>query len=221
MSFGKLASVWPFMAFHYLSGHGRHALALSAQMRFASNSLYHTIAKKVKHKSRLGSFPIGRRLRGCFPYTTPPTESFLLCRFFGVARTTLLCCVGILVNGSFLHLPFDCKIQNWGWTILHLAGQVCSQLIDYAQSHWHKSTNLSVCWSLNLLSFESQCDWQESAANRQLEWKYMRMTSLHRRRSHPVAARKGIWFICATSARDGRTFPSPNLRPNIILQHPS
>ena len=98
----------------------------------------------------------------------------------------LLCCVGILLNGCFLHLLFDCKIQNWGRTILHLAGQVWSQLVDYVQSHWHKSTNLSVCSlqpqllrqlevrftrapgtrlgglemsrSLNLLSFESQCD---------------------------------------------------------------
>ena len=65
LSIGKLASVWP-MAFHCVSG---HALSLSARMRFAANSLYHTkshtISRSVKHKNGLGSFPIGRR-RGMF-----------------------------------------------------------------------------------------------------------------------------------------------------------
>ena len=69
LSIGKLASVWP-MAFHCVSG---HALSLSARMRFAANSLYHTkshtISRSVKHKNGLDSFPIGRRLRECFPYT--------------------------------------------------------------------------------------------------------------------------------------------------------
>ena len=89
--------------------------------------------------------PNWKEAEGMFSLHNPSHRVFSTMSFFGVARTTLLCCVGILVNGSFLHLQFDCKIQNWGWTILHLAGQVCSQLIDYVQSHWHKSTNLSVC----------------------------------------------------------------------------
>ena len=45
-----------------------------------------------------------------------------------------------LLSVSFLHRPFDCEIQNWGRTILHLAGQVCGQLVNYVQSHWLRST---------------------------------------------------------------------------------
>ena len=78
-------------------------------------------------------------------FSTMSSTCVVLLQHFCVARTMLLCCVGILLNGCFLHLLFDCKIQNWGRTILHLAGQVWSQLVGYVQSHWHKSTNLSVC----------------------------------------------------------------------------
>ena len=194
MSIGKLASVWP-MAFHCVSG---HALSLSARMRFAANSLYHTkshtISRSVKHKNGLDSFPIGRRLRECFPYTLVDNmRSSHSCNNFAWQEQ---CCnvVWDFAEWEFpapaIWYPFDCKIKNWGRTILHLAGQVCGQLVDYVQSHWHKSTNLSVCTrlqpqllrqlevrftrapgtrlgglemsrSLNLLSFESQCDKKE------------------------------------------------------------
>ena len=135
------------MAFHYLSGHCRHALALSAQMWFASNSLYHTIAKKVKHKSGLGSFPIGRRLSGCFPYTTPPTESFLLCRFSAWQEQRCYVMWGFLLNGSFLHLAFDCKIQNWGRTWLdHFAlGRASVQPTNRLCAVTLAQINKSVC----------------------------------------------------------------------------
>ena len=172
----------------------------------------------------------------------------VLLQHFCVARTMLLCCVGILLNGCFLHLLFDCKIQNWGRTILHLAGQVWSQLVDYVQSHWHKSTNLSVCSlqpqllrqlevrftraagtrlrglemsrSLNLLSVESP--WlTRKRCKSPVGMQSIRMTSSHKYRYHPIAARKRIWFFFATSARAGRTFRSRNMHPKIIpLRHP-
>ena len=166
-------------------------------MRFASNSLYHTkshtISRSVKHKNGLGSIPNRKEAEGMFSlHPGGQHESFLQCRQqFCVARTMLLCCVGILLNGCFLHLPFDirliAKFRIGVGPFCTWQGKCASQLVDYVQSHWHKSTNLSVCTrlqpqllrqlevrftrapgtrlgglemsrSLNLLSFESQCD---------------------------------------------------------------
>ena len=156
LSILKLASVSP-VAFHYLSRHCRYALALSAQMRFESNSLYHTkshtMAKKVKHKNGLDSLPIRRRLRGCLPYTTLPTESFYMVVNMCTSLATLPRGKNNLAScQDFAEWEFPAPAVWLFWlqnsklgSDKHLAGQVCSQLVNYVQSHWLKSTNLSVC----------------------------------------------------------------------------
>ena len=85
-----------------------------------------------------------------------------------------------------------CDSWRWGFHVLQARG-----LVDW------KCPEVSTCFRLSRNVTRKRC---KSPAG----MKYIRMTSLHRRRSHPVAARKGIWFICATSARDARAFRSQN-----------
>ena len=238
LSIGKLASVWP-MAFHCVSG---HALALSARMRFASNSLYHTkshtIAKKVKHKNGLDSFPIGRRLRECFPYTLVVNmRSSLATILRGKNSVAMLC-------GDFAEWVFPAPavwLQNSKLGLDHFAlGRASVQPTNRLCAVTLAQINKSVCLQTSPATIAATVGGEVYTCSRHAAsrignvqksqfafvwitmWltrkrckspagmKYIRMTSLHRRRSHPVAARKGIWFIFATSAQAGRAFRSQN-----------
>ena len=104
-------------------------------------SLSHQKSYHRKYKSVLDPFPIGRRLRGCVPYTTPPTESFLQCRqhacfsckLFCAARTLLASCYvvsGCCWVGVSCTLPFDCNSEG----VDHLSNKAWHITVQHDQS---------------------------------------------------------------------------------------
>ena len=220
MSFGKLASVWPLWPFIISPGmagmlcHWAHKCGLQQTLFITPSQRKWNTKAALAHSQLEGGW-------GDVFLTQPLPPSLFYYVVFrrGKNNIAMLC-------GDFGEWEFPAPavwLQNSKLGLDHFAlGRASVQPTNRLCAVTLAQINKSVCLLKSQLAFVWITMWlTRKPCKSPAGMKYIRMTSLHRRRSHPVAARKGIWFICATSARDGRTFPSPNLRPNIILQHPS